>query len=183
MKPSATLVVTFLVAALVLGLKQKPGESPTKSSESNNVKVQESVFAKPFVPNDRVLEANTLDGDGRTSTGDVFQVEHSEGEDPGKVNDSNCSTKKVIWDTDMDSDIDDAAALAILHHFADLGEVEILATISGSPIDYSVELVDVINTYYGRPDIPTGITQFGEGNSWILQGSQENWIQDMTQVT
>jgi len=33
---------------------------------------------------------------------------------------------KVIFDTDMDTDCDDAGALAILHALADNGEVEIL---------------------------------------------------------
>ena len=37
---------------------------------------------------------------------------------------------KVILDTDLDSDIDDAAALAALHHYANEGQVEILATIT-----------------------------------------------------
>ena len=35
---------------------------------------------------------------------------------------------KVIFDTDMANDCDDAGALAVLHALADLGEVEILAT-------------------------------------------------------
>ncbi|MEO9971107.1 MAG: hypothetical protein ABJG15_15015 [Hyphomonadaceae bacterium] len=39
---------------------------------------------------------------------------------------------KVILETDMETDCDDAAALAMLHHFADENTVEILAVISNS---------------------------------------------------
>jgi len=39
---------------------------------------------------------------------------------------------KIIFDTDMESDVDDVAALAMLHGLADKGEAEILATISSS---------------------------------------------------
>ncbi len=63
---------------------------------------------------------------------------------------------KVIFDTDMESDVDDVGALAMLHGFADRGEVEILATISSSLNPWSAPTIDVVNTYYGRPDIPIG---------------------------
>lgn len=63
---------------------------------------------------------------------------------------------KIIFDTDMESDVDDVGALAMLHGFADNGEAEILATISSSLNPWSAPTIDVINTYYGRPDIPIG---------------------------
>jgi len=63
---------------------------------------------------------------------------------------------KVIFDTDMESDVDDTGALAMLHALADNGEVEILATLSSSLNPWSVPTIDVINTFYGRPDIPIG---------------------------
>jgi len=64
---------------------------------------------------------------------------------------------KVIFDTDMGSDCDDAGALAVLHVLADGGEAEILACIysSGKAV-YGPGCIDAINTYYGRPDIPIG---------------------------
>ena len=37
---------------------------------------------------------------------------------------------KVIFDTDMANDCDDAGALAVLHALADLGEAEILAIVT-----------------------------------------------------
>lgn len=63
----------------------------------------------------------------------------------------------VIFDTDMDSDCDDAAALAMIHAFADRGEISILATPISARYLWSGACVDAINTYFGRPDIPIGI--------------------------
>jgi len=81
--------------------------------------------------------------------------------------------KRVILDTDMDSDIDDVAALALLHYFAELGEVEILATVSCSSDIYSVRLIDAINNFYNRPNIPVGIPNIGAPkHSWILNGAK-----------
>jgi hypothetical protein len=62
----------------------------------------------------------------------------------------------IIFDTDMDSDCDDAAALAMLHALADRGEVKILATTVSSLHAWSVPCTDAINTYFGRPDLPIG---------------------------
>ncbi len=62
----------------------------------------------------------------------------------------------VLFDTDMDTDCDDVGALAMLHALADRGEVHILGTMVSSHYPFSVPAVDVINTYYGRPDLPIG---------------------------
>lgn len=70
---------------------------------------------------------------------------------------------KLIFDTDMLTDCDDAAAMAIMHKLADLGEVDILATMVSSKYPMSAPVVDVINTYYGRPDIPIGAPKNGTG--------------------
>src|SRR5262245_3773628 len=64
---------------------------------------------------------------------------------------------RVIFDTDMDSDCDDAAALAMLHALADRGEAEILATPVSSRHAWSAPCVDAINTYFRRPDLPIGV--------------------------
>jgi hypothetical protein len=62
----------------------------------------------------------------------------------------------VIFDTDMDSDCDDAAALAMLHALADRSEVRVLATTVSSLHTWSAPCTDAINTYFGRPDLPIG---------------------------
>ncbi len=63
---------------------------------------------------------------------------------------------KIIFDTDMDTDCDDAGALAILHALADRGEAEILATVVSSHYPWSVPCVAAINRYYGRSNLPIG---------------------------
>jgi inosine-uridine nucleoside N-ribohydrolase len=63
---------------------------------------------------------------------------------------------KIIFDTDMASDVDDVGALAILHALADLGEAEILAVGISSRNEDVGPCVDAINTWYRRPDIPIG---------------------------
>lgn len=70
---------------------------------------------------------------------------------------------KLIFDTDMASDCDDAGALAVLHALADRGEVEILAIVTNRkcPGNSSAGAVDAINTWYGRPDIPIGTDKDG----------------------
>lgn len=75
----------------------------------------------------------------------------------------------IIFDTDMDSDCDDAGALALLHALADRGEGEILSTVVSSQHPWSGPCVDAINTYFGRPDLPIGVPQ-GPGRD--QQGSR-----------
>jgi len=82
----------------------------------------------------------------------------------------------VIFDTDMGPDYDDVGALTLLHAMADSGEVKILATLSSNMYDKSVPCIEIINTYFGRPDIPLGAprtgvnftdsVRFGVGNYW-----------------
>jgi hypothetical protein len=75
---------------------------------------------------------------------------------------------KVIFDTDIDGDNDDVAAAAILHAFADAGQVEILAMGVVSRHPYSPACLDAINTYYGRGDIPIGVYK---GSTLAMHGS------------
>ena len=67
----------------------------------------------------------------------------------------------VIFDTDMAPDYDDVGALAMLHAFADKGEAEILATLSSNMYVHAAPCIDVINTYFNRPDIPVGAPRVG----------------------
>lgn len=88
---------------------------------------------------------------------------------------------KIIFDTDMESDVDDVAALAMLHGFANRGEAEILATISSSLNPWSAPTIDVINTYFGRPDIPIGnVKTLGVyRNSRYARAISEKYPQDI----
>ena len=66
---------------------------------------------------------------------------------------------KIIFDTDMLTDCDDAGAMAVLHALADRGECEILATVTSVPEVNSIATVDAINRYRGRPDLPLGMVK------------------------
>jgi inosine-uridine nucleoside N-ribohydrolase len=66
------------------------------------------------------------------------------------------SPVKIILDTDFGNDCDDTGALAILHQMAYNGEAEILATVYPMNDDAGAAAIDVVNTYYGKPDIPVG---------------------------
>jgi hypothetical protein len=81
---------------------------------------------------------------------------------------SSAEPLKVIFDTDIDGDNDDVAAAAILHAFADAGQVEILAMGVVSLHPWSPACLDAINTYYGRGDIPIGVYK---GSKLALHGS------------
>ena len=63
---------------------------------------------------------------------------------------------QLIFDTDMGNDVDDALALAMVHSLQSLGECKLLAVTTNKDNPYSPLLVDVINTFYGRGDIPIG---------------------------
>lgn len=65
----------------------------------------------------------------------------------------------VIFDTDIAPDYDDVGAMAMLHAFADKGEIQILATISCNTFETTVPTLSVLNTYFNRPDIPIGVTK------------------------
>ncbi len=78
------------------------------------------------------------------------------------------SPVQIIFDTDMDNDCDDAGALAVLHALADKGEAEILAVVTNrrGKSNASAAACDVINTFYGRPDIPIGTDKDGAKFGW-----------------
>src|SRR5688500_19154667 len=83
-------------------------------------------------------------------------AEGAERPNPGAAALAGQTPVRLILDSDMDSDCDDAGALAVLHALADRGEAEILATVVSSKNPWSAPCVDAINTYYGRGDLPVG---------------------------
>ena len=68
---------------------------------------------------------------------------------------------KLIFDTDMGNDVDDALALAMLHSLESRGESELLAITLTKDNAEVAPYVDAINTFYGRGEIPIGITNSG----------------------
>ena len=67
--------------------------------------------------------------------------------------------EKIIFDTDMYTDFDDVGALAVLHSLADAGECEILGTVACTRGAPSLGMVEIINAWYGRPDLPVGVNR------------------------
>ena len=68
---------------------------------------------------------------------------------------------KLIFDTDMGNDIDDAMALAMIHQLERRGAVELLAVTSTKDNPKSAAFIDALNTFYGRPDILIGAVRGG----------------------
>ncbi|MCL5019913.1 MAG: nucleoside hydrolase [Patescibacteria group bacterium] len=69
---------------------------------------------------------------------------------------------KLIFDTDVGNDIDDALALAVIHKLADRGEIELLAVTISKDNPYCAPYINLINTFYGRPDVPIGMIRGGK---------------------
>jgi len=69
---------------------------------------------------------------------------------------------RIIFDTDMGNDVDDAIALATLHAFESRGEARILAVTITKDNRWAAPYVDLLNTYYGRPGIPLGMVRNGK---------------------
>lgn len=68
---------------------------------------------------------------------------------------------KIIFDTDLGGDADDLGALAMLHHYVDWGECDLLAVMCWSGEQYAIPAIDAVNRYYGHPDIPLGVRKEG----------------------
>lgn len=62
----------------------------------------------------------------------------------------------VIYDCNIGFAADDAGGLAVLHALADRGEARILAVGTSEPSRLSPAVLDAINTYYHRGDLPVG---------------------------
>lgn len=63
----------------------------------------------------------------------------------------------IIFDSDMGPDYDDVGAIAILHALADKGETKILATMASTKYADVAGVLNVFNTYFGRPNLPVGV--------------------------
>ncbi len=78
----------------------------------------------------------------------------------------------LIIDTDLGYDVDDVGALAVAHSLNDQNQVHLLATVSVVGDPQSAPTIDVINTYFGRPDLPLGAMQ---GSRW--SDAQGYWFE------
>ena len=68
---------------------------------------------------------------------------------------------RLIFDTDIGNDVDDALALGVIHALQSRGECELLAVTITKDHELSAPFVNVINTFYGRGHIPIGVVRNG----------------------
>ena len=69
---------------------------------------------------------------------------------------------RLIFDTDIGNDIDDALALAMIHSLESRGEAVLLAVTVTKDNRWAAPYVDIVNTFYGRPGIPIGAVRNGK---------------------
>jgi len=62
----------------------------------------------------------------------------------------------------MGNDIDDALALGVIHALQSRGECELLAVTLSKDNAHSAPFVDLVDTFYGRGDIPIGVVRNGK---------------------
>lgn len=67
----------------------------------------------------------------------------------------------IIFDTDMGNDVDDALALDLLYKYQDMGKIKLIAIMSNKQGEESARFIDIMNTWYGYPNIPIGIVRGG----------------------
>ena len=68
---------------------------------------------------------------------------------------------RVIFDTDMGNDVDDPLALDMLYKAVDRGEITLLGILSSKDTEFSPRYIDMMNTWYGYPEIPVGRVRDG----------------------
>jgi inosine-uridine nucleoside N-ribohydrolase len=68
---------------------------------------------------------------------------------------------RLIFDTDMGNDVDDALALGVIHALVSRGECELLAVTITKDNALAAPFVDAVNTFYGRGQVPIGVVRDG----------------------
>jgi len=68
---------------------------------------------------------------------------------------------RLIFDTDMGNDVDDALALAVIHALESRGEAKLLAVTLTKDNRYAAPYVDLVNHFYGRGSVPVGVVKHG----------------------
>jgi len=85
----------------------------------------------------------------------------------------------VIFETDMGNDVDDALALDMLYKYQDSGLIKLIAISTNKNSKYSAQYIDILNTWYGYPNIPVGEVKNGANS----QGDSRNYAQTVCEYT
>ena len=67
----------------------------------------------------------------------------------------------LIFETDIGNDVDDAMAMDMIYKYLDNDKINLLAFTINKDGLAPAEFVDIMNTWYGYPDIPIGIIRNG----------------------
>jgi inosine-uridine nucleoside N-ribohydrolase len=95
---------------------------------------------------------------------------------------------RLIFDTDIGNDIDDVLALGLIHALKSRGECDLLAVTISKDNRYSAPFVDLVNTFYGRGDIPIGVVRDGKTPEdgrytremvLAMDGDRQRWPHDL----
>lgn len=97
------------------------------------------------------------------------------GKDDGSASDSRepqSAVKIVILDTDIAAAIDDVITMVALYHLMNQGMVDLKAVMVNRTGDVNAKFADIMNTYYGHPEIPIGVAHDSAENPtvWIDYG-------------
>lgn len=63
---------------------------------------------------------------------------------------------KVIFETDMGNDVDDALAIDMLFKYAEQGKIQLLGISSNKRDESSTQYIDALTQWYGMPELPIG---------------------------
>lgn len=66
--------------------------------------------------------------------------------------------KNIIFETDMGNDVDDALAIDMLYKYHSSGRINLMAIMLNKEGKYPPMFIDLLNTWYGQPKIPIGIS-------------------------
>lgn len=70
-------------------------------------------------------------------------------------------TPLIILDTDIGSSTDDLFALELLYRYEQLHQCKLLGVVVDRMGEQCAAAADVMNTYFGRPDVPIGLVRNG----------------------
>jgi len=79
---------------------------------------------------------------------------------------------RIIFDTDIGNDVDDTLAMGVIHALQNREECKLLAVTITKENQFAAPMVCVLNTFYGRPNIPIGLVRGGvtpEDGSYLKQ--------------
>jgi len=68
---------------------------------------------------------------------------------------------RFVFDTDLGNDVDDSMAIAVIHALQNRNECELLAITTTKDNPYVAPMIDVLNTFYDRPNIPIAVVKNG----------------------